>query len=151
MLINRIGFAWKSLPSWVRLGITRATQVKFTASAAAIVTNDRGQILLLNHVLRPVSGWGLPGGFLDAGEQPEDTIRREIREETGLDLKNLEMFMVRTVRRHVEFLFRGEGVGDAQVLSREILELGWFDLDAMPKKMSASQRAMIIEVLGRDV
>jgi hypothetical protein len=61
------------------------------------------------------------------------------------------MFMVRTVRRHVEFLFRGEGVGDAQVLSREILELGWFDLDAMPKKMSASQRAMIIEVLGRDV
>ena len=85
MIRERIGFAWKILPPWLRLKIIRTTQQKFTVSAAAIITNDNGEVLLLNHVLRPFSGWGLPGGFLGAGEQPEEAIRREIREETGIE------------------------------------------------------------------
>src|SRR5215213_5978266 len=104
MLRKRIGFAWKILPPRLRMAIIRATQSKFTVSAAAIITNDAGEVLLLNHVLRPFSGWGLPGGFLTAGEQPDQAIRREIREETGIELKEVEMFRVRTLNRHVEML-----------------------------------------------
>ena len=147
MLRKRIGFVWKILPSRVRLGIIRATQQKFTVSAAAVILNDSGEVLLLNHVLRPFSGWGLPGGFLTVGEQPEEAIRREIREETGIELKNLEMFRIRTLNRHVEMMFRATTEDEGEVRSREILELRWFKADNLPDDLPKSQAALIREIV----
>jgi 8-oxo-dGTP diphosphatase len=147
MLTEQIGFAWKILPSWVRLRIIRTTQQKFTVSAAAVIVNSDRKVLLLNHLLRPFSGWGLPGGFLTAAEQPEEAIRREIREETGLELTNVRMFRVRTVRRHIEILFQAEADGEATVRSREILGLGWFTQDELPNGLAVSQRKVIEQVL----
>jgi ADP-ribose pyrophosphatase YjhB (NUDIX family) len=147
MFRKKLGFAWKILPPRLRLAIIRATQQKFTVSAAAVILNESGEVLLLNHVLRPFSGWGLPGGFLSTGEQPEHAIRREIREETGIELKDLEMFRIRTLGRHVEMLFSAIAVGDPVVMSREILELGWFDIESMPEQMSGAQKSLIRERL----
>ena len=147
---NPIGFAWKILPSWMRLKIIRVTQQKFTVSAAAVVTNSKGQVLLLNHLLRPYSGWGLPGGFLAAKEQAEEAIKRELLEETGIRIENVEMFRVRTIARHVEILFRATASAEGSVQSREILELGWFDLDNLPEGLPASQKE-IIRSLARNV
>jgi hypothetical protein len=70
ILKNQIGIVWKALPPWLRLKIIRTTQQKFTVSAAAVIVNAEGKVLLLNHLLRPFSGWGLPGGFLTSAEQP---------------------------------------------------------------------------------
>ena len=148
MFRKRIGFAWKILPSRLRLAIIRTTQQKFTVSVAAVITNGAGQVLLLNHVLRPYSGWGLPGGFIAAGEQPEDAIRREIREETGIELMELEMFRIRTLDRHVEMLFSAVADGDPVVSSHEILELGWFEVESMPEQMSGAQKRLIRERLA---
>ena len=131
----------------MRLRIIRLTQPKFTVSVAAIVTDDSGKVLLLRHVLRPFSEWGLPGGFLSAGEQPEDGIRRELHEETGLELIDLKLFRTRTVHRHIEMLFSAHAVGEARVASSEILDLGWFDLDSMPSNMSRAQKTLISETL----
>lgn len=131
----------------MRLKIIRATQQKFTVSAAAVITNAEGKVLLLNHVLRPYSGWGLPGGFLTNAEQPEDAIEREIREETGLEMENLKMFRVRTIGRHVEFLFRADAAGEATVHSREILELGWFGVKELPEGLPKSQKDVIRQLL----
>ncbi len=149
MLTKPIGFAWKIIPPWLRFRIIRTTQEKFTVSAAAVIINAEGKVLLLNHLLRPSSGWGLPGGFLNAAEQPEEAIRREIREETGMELDNLTMFQVRTVKRHIEILFRADSGGEASVQSREILGLGWFDVESLPEKLGNSQKSVIKEVLKR--
>ena len=103
---------------------------------------------MLNHVLRPYSGWGLPGGFIDRGEQPENAIRREIREETGIELDDLRMLEVRVLGAHVEMLFAATSTGQPAVRSREIIGLGWFDVDAVPEDFSHSQHHLIRKVLN---
>jgi ADP-ribose pyrophosphatase YjhB (NUDIX family) len=146
-----IGGIWKRLPSRFRLLIIRVTQKKFTASVAVIVTNAEEKVLLLEHILRPASGWGIPGGFLDQGEQPEAAVRRELREETGIELENLKMVRVRTLNRHIEMLFRAESNDAARVLSREIKGLDWFDVDQMPAEMSSVQKATVEKVLRGEI
>jgi len=148
MLVNLFGKFWKKTPRGVRRWLTRRVEDNFTVSAAAVVTNDVGQVLLLNHLLRPKSGWGLPGGFINAGEQPEDGVRRELREETGLELRNLELVRIRTLDTHIEIIFRAVGVGEPRVMSREIIELGWFAIDEMPGDMSLDQKFIISKTLG---
>jgi ADP-ribose pyrophosphatase YjhB (NUDIX family) len=124
--------AWKAMPPRTRRWLTRRLQTSFTASAACVIVNDRGQVLLLDHVLRPHSGWGLAGGFLESGEQPEDAVRREVCEETGLELKNVRLLGIRTTRRHLEIAYIAEGGGEAVVSSREITGLQWFAPDELP-------------------
>lgn len=149
MLMKLLGVIWKRMPRGMRARVARSIQVKFTVSAAAVVTNDKGQVLLLNHILRPDSGWGIPGGFVDRGEQPEATLRREIREETGLELKDVRPYRTRTLGRHIEVIFTARGVGEPQVMSREISELAWFDVDKMPAEMSRDQHNLVKSALGR--
>jgi ADP-ribose pyrophosphatase YjhB (NUDIX family) len=135
------------MPVWARRTVIRATQPSFTVSAAVIVTDDFGRILLLNHILRPASGWGVPGGFLNRGEQPNETAEREIFEETGLKVGNLKMFRVQTINYHVEFWFLGTASGEALAKSREILEARWFTFAEMPAEMSRKERKMIEQAL----
>ena len=135
------------MPKKARRWLTRSVQTSFTVSAAGIITNERGEVLLLDHVLRPVSGWGLPGGFINAGEQPEAALRREIREETGIELNEVDLALVRTLNRHMEIIFTARGVGEPVVKSREIKELGWFEPSSMPEEMSLTERSFILRYL----
>jgi 8-oxo-dGTP diphosphatase len=146
-----VGTIWKLIPSRWRLKIIRVTQKKFTASVGAIITNSDEKVLLLEHILRPASGWGIPGGFLNQNEQPEQAVRRELREETGLELENVQMLRVRTTNRHIEFLFRATSNGTAEVKSREIKSLGWFAVDKMPEEMSSVQKSIVEKVLRDEI
>jgi ADP-ribose pyrophosphatase YjhB (NUDIX family) len=129
----------------------RLTQTKFTVSAAAVIFNEKSEVLLLDHVLRPRSGWGLPGGFLDAEEQPADALKREILEETGLSLVGLRLYSIRTAGRHIEIVYVASAEGDARPRSREIYGLGWFGADNLPDGLPSSQAAMICSVLNSEI
>ena len=129
--------------------IVRATQEKFTVSVAGVITNEAGEILLLDHVLRPGCGWGFAGGFMEAHEQPEETLRREINEETNLELENIKLLRARTVNRHIEILFSAEARGEARVKSREIKSLDWFTADNLPENMPPCLRSSIKNLLNR--
>jgi 8-oxo-dGTP diphosphatase len=49
---------------------------------------DRNRVLLVERGREPLKGyWSLPGGVLETGERLEDGIRREVREETGLEIR----------------------------------------------------------------
>ena len=143
---------WRRLTPGFRLWLTRRTQTQFTASAAAVVLNDASEVLLLNHALRPSSGWGLPGGFLDAGERPEAAIRRELTEETGIgDLADLRLIETRVFNRHIEFLFAAGTRQSPEVKSREITELGWFPADRLPDRLPQSQKHTIERVIAGEI
>ncbi|MGI8469308.1 MAG: NUDIX hydrolase [Pyrinomonadaceae bacterium] len=144
-----LGKFWRKTPAFVRRKVTRFTQAKFTVSVGAIVTNADGKVLLLDHVLRPASGWGIPGGFIETGEQPEKALRRELREEIGLEIESVELCRARTFYRHVEILFRARARGEkGEIQSFEINKIGWFAVDAMPKEMSRVQKEFIREILA---
>lgn len=143
-----IGKIWKITPRSLRLSSIRLTQKKFTVSVVAVVFNPERKILMLDHLLRPGASWALPGGFIDANEQPEAAIKREIFEESALELKNVELLLVRTINRHVEILFRAEAEGEPRPNSHEIKAAGWFSPNEMPPETSRIQKQLIEKVLS---
>jgi hypothetical protein len=56
--------------------------------AVVIILNKQNEVLLQH---RSDSGWGLPGGLMELGESLEETARREVKEETGLTVGELEL------------------------------------------------------------
>ena len=63
--------------------------------AAAIIVNDKGQILLQSRSDR--DEWGLPGGCQELGETFEEVGIREVKEETNLDVREEDLKLIKIV------------------------------------------------------
>lgn len=146
MLKKIIGSIWRKTPRYLRAKVIRITQKTFTVSAAVIITNDNEEVLLLDHVFRAASGWGIPGGFVVYGEQSETTVKREIFEETGLELRDIRLLRIRTIHSHIEILYRAKSGGTPKI-NREAFQAGWFKIDKMPEKMSVTEKRNISKFL----
>jgi 8-oxo-dGTP diphosphatase len=154
MLKGLVGGLWRAAPRFVRRGGVWLTQPRFAVTAGAVVCDERGRVLLLKHVLRRGSGWGVPGGFLKGGEQPEEAIRRELREETGLELDSVELAFVRALRdvNQIEIIFRAEMRSEALARAEKGFEIDraeWFAIDSLPESFSEDQRRIIQRALAR--
>ncbi|MFL6426857.1 MAG: NUDIX hydrolase [Acidobacteriaceae bacterium] len=65
------------------------------AGVGAVVLDGDRRVLLVRRVQQPLLGeWSLPGGALELGERLEDGVRREVQEETGLDVEPEEIVAV---------------------------------------------------------
>jgi ADP-ribose pyrophosphatase YjhB (NUDIX family) len=77
---------WRDVPfpGWLRRLFLRVLNPSFMVGAMALVQDEQGRILLLEHTYRRELPWGLPGGWLRHAESPEEGLAREVLEETGL-------------------------------------------------------------------
>ncbi len=152
MFKRMLGALWRRAPKSLRRGLVRVTQARFTVTAGAVVADEEGRVLLLHHRFRAGSGWGIPGGFLEEGEQPEEALRRELREEINLELESAEIAFVRTLKRpkQVEIIFRCRPRrGHApEPQSMEIKSAAWFRPEELPDSLSRDQRQLIRRALG---
>lgn len=79
-------FLWHRIKP-VQWRVLRLRQATFLVATQVLVRDGEGRVLLLKHRMWPKGReWGIPGGHADAGEVLEDAARRELREETGLDI-----------------------------------------------------------------
>lgn len=136
---------FRYLPAAFRRRLVRLGQRRFTVTAGAFVFDDYGRILLLEHEFRPDSRWGIPGGFLNESEHPEEALRRELREEVALEVDDVQLLFARTLAksRQLEIHFTCTTKGNPTPSSFEIRKAGWFAPDDLPEDLSRDQRQMI--------
>ena len=99
-----------------------ACQGWLNPSLAADSAVRRGEsVLLIQRKHPPMAGaWALPGGFVDAGEDPMDAALRELREETGLHGRDPRLLMVmgnpaRDPRKHIVSIVYAIDVPDDEI------------------------------------
>jgi 8-oxo-dGTP diphosphatase len=111
------------------------------ATACAVCVDDDGRLLLARRAEEPFRNhWDLPGGFLEEGEHPFDAIRRELREETSLEVEPLEFIGVwidrYPTRTHtaatLNLYWTARVVAGFAEAADDVSEVGWFALDALP-------------------
>lgn len=149
MLNDLLGAIWRHAPKTLRRWTVKLSHPRFSVTAGAVITDARGRVLLLKHRFRPGTGWGMPGGFMEAGEQPEEALRRELREEVSLEVEKLQLFTVRAFKRplQVELVFTAEAIGDPDQLSFEIQKAAWFFRDELPNELPKDQAQLIERAL----
>ena len=144
-LSNIIGY-----PVFTRLcmGVLKHKFVLLQDGAAAIIVNENGQILLQSRADR--DRWGLPGGCQELGERFQDTVIREIKEETNLDVKEEDLELIDIVsgasRRNDypngDVVINNTALYCIRKYSGELKwdseskEMGFFDLDNLPENQN---------------
>jgi ADP-ribose pyrophosphatase YjhB (NUDIX family) len=108
-------------------------------TASAIVLDDQGRVLLARRAAEPGAGlWDLLGGFIEEGEEPLAALRRELEEETSLQIEPLE-YLGGYPDRYGEdgtytlnLYWTARIAGGELELDDEIAEVAWFARDELP-------------------
>jgi ADP-ribose pyrophosphatase YjhB (NUDIX family) len=107
--------------------------------AGALVVNDADQLLLGRRGRAPYRGWwNVLGGFIEGAEHPEETARREVREEAGVEVRIerlLGIWMDRygnTPENTLNLIYLARWVSGTPVPGDDIVALRWFDADDIP-------------------
>ena len=121
--------------------------------SVVLIVNQKNE-LLLQH--RKDGGWGLPGGLMELGESFEATARREVREETGLDIGELKQLGVFSGPDYFFRVANGDelysvtavflsydATGELQVDEDESVEMQFFKLDSLPVRLTDEYRSYI--------
>jgi 8-oxo-dGTP diphosphatase len=127
---------------------------KYTGkTSTAIIPMGNDTILLIKRNTKPFVGyWALPGGRMDLGETVEQTIVREVKEETGLDVAIVRVigeYVEKGVKDDVEyeyyptcFLVRVVG-GEIRRQESEIREIKAFPLGELPMPLAFEHDQMV--------
>ena len=127
---------------------------KYTGkTSTAIIPYPDNKILLIKRNTKPfIDYWALPGGRMDPGEKIEQTVVREVKEETGIDVCIVRVvgdYVEKGVKDDIEyeyyptcFVVKPLG-GELKKQDSEIQEIKVFSLDELPKPLAFEHEKMI--------
>lgn len=99
--------------------------VLYKIAVVVMVVNEEGDILLVKN---PNRGWEFPGGYVDKEETLQHAATREVREESGIEIKVTDLVGVEQIssKRLNVFVFKGRPISGELSLSNETWDVGYF-------------------------
>ncbi|MEU2357014.1 NUDIX domain-containing protein [Streptomyces misionensis] len=137
---------WRAIRGPLQWRVLWFAHAKFMVGVTGVVRDDAGRVLLLRHRMwPPEKPWGLPTGYANKGEEFPETIVREVKEETGLDVKVGRLVHLKSgYKLRIEVAYEALVVGGSLDLDNfEILEARWFTPTELPEGMQDSHRQLI--------
>jgi len=138
--------------------ITRANAVyrgllhALTVGVRGAIIDEHNRVFLVRHTY--VRGWHLPGGGVEVGEATQDALRRELREEAGIELTGPPVlhgifFNSNASRRDhvVVYVVRAFSVVEPKQPDAEIAGAAFFPLAGLPADTAPSTRARLYEIV----
>lgn len=115
---------------------------------------EDGRFLVFRRAREPMKGsWDMPGGFVEPLEHPEDAVRRELREETALDIEVRGLIGVfpsvygDTGKKTLDFAYLCRVAGGEFTLSDESAEHAWLPLEEFPELAFKAERDSLAALL----
>lgn len=134
-LVSRLR-AGKIRPTCLSCGWTYFPDPKV---AVTVMVISQGRVLLVQRTNPPQEGrWAFPGGFLDAGEDPQEAAVRECLEETGLQVRVTELLGAigrpqTPIGAHLVLTYRAEVTGGTLQARDDAGQAAFFAPQALPE------------------
>ena len=112
-------------------------------AVGALCEDEIGRLMLVRRAIEPRKGkWDTPGGFLEEGESPLDGLRRELREETGLEIEPGQFFGAFSelygdgpeAQFALSLHWTASILGGTPTAADDISEIRWFAADELPSE-----------------
>ncbi|WP_093134764.1 NUDIX hydrolase [Salinibacillus kushneri] len=121
--------------------------------SVVLILNENNELLLQQRI---DGGWGLPGGLMELGESLENTARREVKEETGLNIDRLELLGVFSGPDYYFKVSNGDELysvtavfltnevqGAIEMDKEESIDVKYFNLHELPENLTEEYRSYI--------
>jgi phosphoglycolate phosphatase-like HAD superfamily hydrolase/8-oxo-dGTP pyrophosphatase MutT (NUDIX family) len=151
----------KSGCEWRVDGHATADAGRPIVTVGALIYDDTGRVLMV-HTQKWSHLWGIPGGKIKLGESSIDALRRELREETGLEVDRIEFVLAQDCIYSTEFYRRAHFVllnyvsrrvgANPVVLNEEAQEYRWMEpREALKMPLNQPTRILLEAVLKREL
>jgi ADP-ribose pyrophosphatase YjhB (NUDIX family) len=123
---------------------------RHSVSVAGVITDDHGRALLIQR--RDNHRWEPPGGVLEPGETIPDGLRREVREETGLDVEPVALTGVykNMTRAIIALVFRCKITGGDLAATDEVAAFRWATAAEVTELADEAYAIRVLDALNGD-